>query len=53
MKSKVENNVNRMEIKEKTFCTKFPPILGICDLRKQKTIKGKNILNLKMKKKDM
>ena len=51
MKSKVEKNVKRMEIKDKTFCTKFHSLLGICDLRRTKTIKGKNILNLKMKKK--
>ena len=50
MKSKVENNANRMEIKDKTLRTKFPSLFGIFDLRKQKTIKGKNILNLKIKK---
>ena len=50
MKSKVENNVNKIEIKDKTLRTQFLSLFGICDLREEKTSKAQNFLNLKFKK---
>ena len=53
MKSKVENNVNKIEIKEKTLRTQFLSIFLICDLREEKTYKAQNFLNLKFKNRYM
>ena len=50
MKSKVENNVNKIEIKDKTLRTQLLSLFGNCDLRGEKTSKAQNFLNLKFKK---
>ena len=50
MKSLEENNDIKFERKHNSGRTNFLSFLGICDLRKKKTINGKIVLNLKFKK---
>ena len=47
---KWKNNVNKIEIKDKTLRTQFFSIFLICDLRGEKTFKEQNFLNLKFEK---
>ena len=53
MKYKVENNDKIIERKHKFLRRNCFSFFVICDLRKQKTNKGKIFLNLKFKKIDM
>ena len=43
----MENNVNKIETKDKALRTQFLSLFLICDLREEKTFKAQNFLNVK------